>query len=74
MQYFGMARLNTKPFEVRVADRPFERGDVLLLEEWSPYTESYTGEKLVREITCVFPLKKMGIDSTYCILGTKPIF
>jgi hypothetical protein len=35
-----------KPFEVRKNDRNFKVHDVLLLLEWNPETEQYTGREL----------------------------
>ena len=33
----------SKQFEYRKDDRGFEVGDILLLQEWDPKTEAYTG-------------------------------
>jgi len=42
---------NTKRFEVRVNDRGFQVGDVLLLERWDPDTSQYTGAWTWRVVT-----------------------
>ena len=43
---FEATRLNAKKFEVRRDDRGFKFGDILLLQEWDPETEEYTGREL----------------------------
>jgi hypothetical protein len=44
--YFQMVADLMKQFEIReVRDREFGAGDVLLLREWNPETEKYTGSE-----------------------------
>lgn len=50
--YFQMVADLMKQFEIReVRDRTFEAGDTLLLREWDPETESYTGRQCRRLVT-----------------------
>ena len=42
-----------KPFEVRMDDRGFAAGDTLCLQEWDPFSRSYTGRELLRRVTCI---------------------
>ncbi len=35
-----------KRYEIRKADRPYSVGDHLLLQEWSPETETYSGRQV----------------------------
>lgn len=51
-KYFRASLEGRKPFEVRRKDRDYQVGNVLVLEEWSPYG-GYTGRKLVYMITYV---------------------
>jgi hypothetical protein len=57
--YFADVRRGDKPFEIRRADRDFQVGDVVLLEEWDPDmgaardAEGYTGQTTEGTITCV---------------------
>ena len=64
---FG-AVLDGRPFEVRKFDRQFEVGDTLLLREWDPVTEMYTGGKCRRDVTHILS-GAPGIDPDYCVLG-----
>lgn len=52
--YFQQVWDRTKPFEIRKADdRCFEVGDQLVLREWDPTTEEYTGRRVDAVVTCV---------------------
>lgn len=52
--YFQMVDDLMKQFEIReVRDRIFEAGDTLLLREWEPKTERYTGRRCRRLVTYV---------------------
>jgi ribosomal protein S17 len=42
-----------KKYELRLADWDCQAGDVLVLKEWNPKTEDYTGRILEKEITYV---------------------
>lgn len=42
-QFFIDAKSGAKPFEVRKDDRDYAVGDRLVLREWSPATQSFTG-------------------------------
>jgi hypothetical protein len=45
-EYFQEMLLGNKPFDVRKNDRNFKVNDTLLLQEWNPETEEYTGREL----------------------------
>lgn len=49
-----------KKFEVRKHDRDFRVGDALLLREWDPAKESYTGRQVVRVVDYVSRLDAVG--------------
>lgn len=44
-EYYGAVVCGVKTFEVRVNDRDFKMCDTVLLREWHPKTEQYTGEQ-----------------------------
>lgn len=50
-QYFGAVGASSKQFELRRNDRDFKVGDAVVLMEWSPETERYTGRILYRSIS-----------------------
>ncbi len=51
--YFEAIKSGAKNFEVRRDDRRFAVGDALLLREWDPDTQSYSGRELSRWVTYV---------------------
>ena len=62
--YFEAQVNNSKNFEIRKNDRNYQVGDLLLLEEYDPTTENYTG----REVMTTFK-QAPG----YVVLGTKKL-
>lgn len=46
-----------KTFDARIADFDCKPGDILILEEWDPQTEEYTGRKIEKKITFVMNTK-----------------
>jgi len=42
-KYFNVVLGGSKKFEYRSNDRGFKVGDILILQEWDPTTEEYTG-------------------------------
>jgi len=48
-EYFQLIFNGTKKFEVRLADFDVNEGDVLVLEEYDPETDTYTGRKIKKK-------------------------
>ena len=46
-----------KNFDLRIADFDIKEGDTLILEEWSPEINDYTGRKIAKEVTFVLKTK-----------------
>lgn len=77
--YFGAIVSGEKPFDVRLDDRGYQKGDVLHLREWSPvdgYVTTYGGRECLPEyhevklrITYVLSGGKFGIEAGYVVLG-----
>lgn len=70
-EYFDAINENRKTFEIRKADRDFKVGDVLMLQEYDPEKQRYTGQWLDVTITYVLEGGKFGIEEGYCALGFK---
>lgn len=78
--YFGDVLDGSKNFEVRKYDRKYAVGDKLVLREWEPSTQSYTGRECHRwigylmtgigNVGVIGPAK--GISSGYVVLGLTP--
>lgn len=71
--YFEHVRLGFKTFELRKNDRDYKMSDEVLLREWDPKTEEYTGRILHRYISYILNDPKFGLQEGYVILGLKTI-
>lgn len=45
-QFFRASWRGFKPFEIRANDRKFEQMDEIVLQEWDPETQEYTGREI----------------------------
>lgn len=61
-EYFEILKSGRKKFELRLADFDIKEGDILLLEEWNPETNQYTGRKIEKTVDYVlkFNLNDFG--------------
>lgn len=69
--FFRAVYTREKPFEVRRDDRDFRVGDSLVLREWDPETESYTGRSCYRRVTYKLEGGRFGVEPGFCILGIR---
>lgn len=60
-EYFEAIKSGKKTFELRLNDFEVKEGDILILEEWDPEKEKYTGRSLEREVLSVnkFRIEKL---------------
>ena len=56
-KYFELVKSGKKKFEVRLANFRTKQGDILILEEWDPEKEEYTGRKLEKKVGFVLKTK-----------------
>ncbi len=56
-QSFEKILSGEKTFELRLADWKCNVGDVLILKEWNPTTNSYTGRSVEKTVTYVMKTK-----------------
>jgi ASC-1-like (ASCH) protein len=67
--YFNDVKVGHKTFELRMNDRDYQVGDVLLLEEWSK-EHNYTGRVILKIVSYVLKnCPEFGLMDGYCILG-----
>jgi ASC-1-like (ASCH) protein len=67
-EYFKAQKEGKKNFEIRKNDRGYQVGDLLILEEYDPETNNFTGRNMIVEITYMTDyMQKEG----YVVLGTK---
>lgn len=71
--FFNDILYRNKRFEIRKDEDNIQRGDALILEEWDPSKEEYTGLKLVCRVRYVFRSDNYGQDfglkPGYCVIG-----
>ena len=69
-KYYIQVKHGYKTVELRKDDRGFQAGDILVLEEWDPRMEMYTGRAMERIVTHVlrgFP----GLAEGYVALSMR---
>ena len=59
-KYFEAILTGTKNFELRLGAFECDIGDILLLREWDPQTQTYTGRQLKREVTFILDTKTLS--------------
>lgn len=63
-----------KTYEIRdTSDRTYRVGDVLVLCEWSPETEEFSGRVVLRLVTYMTPGGDWGLPDNLAILAIKPV-
>lgn len=68
--YFGAVLAGAKTFEVRKDDgRGFQAGDSLILEEWDPETQEYTGARALVSVTYVLQGGQFGVEPGHVVMG-----
>lgn len=77
-EYFQKIVDGKKTYEIRLADWECNEGDILVLQEWDPTTQNYTGRTIEKEVICVGKTKNLNFWSPeevekygYQILGFK---
>lgn len=59
-EYFDKIASGEKKFELRLADWNINPGDTLILEEWNPHTQKYTGRVLTTKTTYILKTKDIN--------------
>jgi ASC-1-like (ASCH) protein len=70
-EYFEEVFMGHKTFEVRKADRPFAKGDTLILKEWNPKTEQYTGREMARGVSYVLEGGQFGVEKGFVVMAIQ---
>ncbi len=64
-EYFSAILEGKKTFELRLNDFVVEAGDTLLLREWDPATQEYTGREIEKEVGYVLPFTATDLEKFY---------
>lgn len=70
-QYFQAVWNGTKTFEVRLNDRNFEVGDMLVLLEWDPESNEWTGSGVCKRVTYVLDAAEF-VKEGFVVMGLAP--
>jgi hypothetical protein len=76
-QYFGPIKNGQRTHDLRRNDRGFQVGDAMVLEEFDPQAQKYTGETCEVEITSMTSMSQPcavsseALDPAFCILSIK---
>ena len=75
-EYFKEILTGNKRFELRKNDRDYEVGDILILEEWCPSRDGYTGNTIKCVVTYILKDGDIPIDfginiKNSCIMSIK---
>ena len=58
-ELFELVKAGKKNFDMRAADFDIQEGDTLVLEEWDPKKQEYTGRTIEKEVKYVL---RFGLD------------
>lgn len=72
-EYFRAVADGSKTFEIRVNDRDFAAGDILVLQEFDPKHGEYTGQELQRMVGFIIYGGQWGIADDMCVMSLLPL-
>lgn len=59
-EFFEPIARHKKTFEFRVNDRAFQVGDILVLQEYDPDTDDYTGREITAFVPYLMDVEELG--------------
>lgn len=68
-KFFKSVKIGEKSFEIRKNDRDFKVGDILVLQEWSPETDSYTGDVVTKKISYILDGGVFGLECGFVCMA-----
>lgn len=78
-EFFADIDSGKKKFELRKNDRNYQVDDMLVLREWNPETQFYSGREVVKRITYILEHRAgagcaadFGLKDGYAILSLQP--
>jgi hypothetical protein len=70
-EYFQAIKAGKKKFELRKNDRNFQEGDMLVLKEYEPETNQYSGDALMLTAGYILEGGQFGLEDGYCIISLE---
>ena len=68
-EYFEEIKTGDKTFEIRKNDRNFKIGDEILLDEYEPKLDRYTGRQLLGKITYIIRDFPIALKDNYIVFS-----
>lgn len=68
-EHFSAIVEGRKRFELRRDDRGFAEGDRLLLREWAPEPDRYTGRQVTVDVTYILRGPAFGLPENLAVLS-----
>jgi len=68
-EYYHELDNNMKKFELRENDRDYRIFDYLILREYDPVNDKYTGRQLTRRVTSILHGGIFGLPKTICVMS-----
>ncbi len=62
-KFFQEILEGNKTFELRLNNFECNKGDILILKEWNPNTEEYTGREIEKKVTYILKTKDVNFWS-----------
>ena len=72
-EYFERVLNGRKGYELRQNDRGFREGDALILREWDPDTEEYTGRIVTAAVEVVIGEEFPGVAEGFVLMEIRPV-
>lgn len=69
-EYFSLHCRGLKTFEIRNNDRNFQVGDSLVLKEYFPELNQYSGRSIIKPVKDIFEGGKLGLEPGFVIIST----
>ena len=60
-----------KLFEIRLNDRDYQVNDILILKEWLPDQEEYTGRAVIAGVAFILTDSEWGLKPDYIAMSIK---
>jgi hypothetical protein len=70
--YYDDVMKGLKPWELRINDRDYKKGDKLMLKRYSIVEKRFTGEISEYEITYIFNGNQFGVIDGWVLMTIKP--
>ncbi len=72
-EFFIKVKALEKLFEVRYNDRDYKQGDMVVLEEYNPVSQEYTGDFIRAEIGYMIDGEYLGITNGFVVFSLSNI-